>query len=194
MAYEGWTDERVARLKQLAKDGLSASVIANQLGGFGHCTDGGRSSVIGKLHRLKLPWCHGRSPISINRTQMARRLTMARKKAAAVREGQRKQSARPRPPTIKSAPLPMPAADDIARVSFAELEPHHCRFIPGDPKQGGKLYCGLKKLEGSSYCEGHHARCHEAKPPLREPRIYTTHHDSANGKSVFGKGRTLTTV
>ena len=49
-----WSDERVESLKKYFAEGLSASQIARRLGGFGHCTDGGRSSVIGKLLRLGL--------------------------------------------------------------------------------------------------------------------------------------------
>ena len=43
-----WTDERVAALKKLWLDGLSASQIAKQLGGVT------RNAVIGKVHRLGL--------------------------------------------------------------------------------------------------------------------------------------------
>jgi hypothetical protein len=50
-----WTDERVIRLKALWADGLTASQVAAELGGFEHCMDGGRSAVIGKVHRLHLP-------------------------------------------------------------------------------------------------------------------------------------------
>ena len=44
----GWTDERVALLKKLWLEGLSASQIAKQLGGVT------RNAVIGKVHRLGL--------------------------------------------------------------------------------------------------------------------------------------------
>ena len=43
-----WNDERVATLKKLWLDGLSASQIAKQLGGVT------RNAVIGKVHRLGL--------------------------------------------------------------------------------------------------------------------------------------------
>ena len=44
----GWTDERVEMLKQFWTEGLSASQIAEKLGGVS------RNAVIGKVHRLKL--------------------------------------------------------------------------------------------------------------------------------------------
>ena len=44
----GWTEDRVASLKRLWLEGLSASQIAKQLGGVT------RNAVIGKVHRLGL--------------------------------------------------------------------------------------------------------------------------------------------
>lgn len=51
----GWTDERIELLKALYADGLSASQIADELGGIT------RNSVIGKVHRLGLER-NGRAP------------------------------------------------------------------------------------------------------------------------------------
>ena len=44
----GWNEERVALLRKLWTEGLSASQIAKQLGGVT------RNAVIGKVHRLGL--------------------------------------------------------------------------------------------------------------------------------------------
>lgn len=44
-----WTEERIEQLKQLWGEGLSASQIAEQLGGVS------RNAAIGKAHRLGLP-------------------------------------------------------------------------------------------------------------------------------------------
>ena len=43
-----WTDERVQKLRDMWTDGMSASQIANELGGVT------RNAVIGKAHRLGL--------------------------------------------------------------------------------------------------------------------------------------------
>lgn len=48
-----WTDERVARLRKLWSEGVSASKCAAELG-LDHCKDGGRSAVCGKVRRLNL--------------------------------------------------------------------------------------------------------------------------------------------
>lgn len=44
---EPWTEERVKRLRELWRDGRSATEIANELGGVS------RNAVIGKIHRLE---------------------------------------------------------------------------------------------------------------------------------------------
>ena len=49
-----WTPERTAKCERLWKEGLSASEVAERLGGFDHCDDGGRRAVLGKLDRLGL--------------------------------------------------------------------------------------------------------------------------------------------
>lgn len=49
-----WTPERIERLRALWAEGKPASAIAVALGGFDHCGDGGRSAVMGKVHRLNL--------------------------------------------------------------------------------------------------------------------------------------------
>ncbi len=51
----GWTEDRIATLRKLWAEGLSAREIAKALGGFEHCRDGGRNAVIGKIHRVVLP-------------------------------------------------------------------------------------------------------------------------------------------
>lgn len=64
---------------------------------------------------------------------------------------------------LAEQPLPATPADDIARVSFMDLQPHHCRWIPGDPRlPGGDGYCGLPKVPSVSYCLGHAGRAYEA--------------------------------
>jgi len=48
MTTETWTEERVARLRELWTQGKTASEIGTALGGIS------RNAVIGKVHRLKL--------------------------------------------------------------------------------------------------------------------------------------------
>ena len=153
-----WNDERIDDLKVMWRDGLKASQIAGRLGGVT------RNAVIGKIHRLGLA---GRAT-SAKPPKKFREASAYRKAA----------QPRPAPKTVKSlikqfredpevlAMLARPAVDDVPKVMHtADLEPHHCRWIPGDPGTG---YCGEHKAEGLSYCKRHAVRAH-APPTVARP-------------------------
>lgn len=44
---------------------------------------------------------------------------------------------------------------DENQVTFAELEPHHCRWPIGDPRQSDFRYCGCRRELKKPYCETH---------------------------------------
>ena len=58
-----WTDERIERLKELWQKGVTASQIADELGGVS------RNAVIGKAHRLGLQ--SRPSPVKPNEEELA---------------------------------------------------------------------------------------------------------------------------
>lgn len=70
-----WTDERIDHLKQLWDKGLTASQIAEQLGGVS------RNAVIGKAHRLGLK--SRPSPVKSGTKKAAPKKTVKRTKATA---------------------------------------------------------------------------------------------------------------
>lgn len=51
-------------------------------------------------------------------------------------------------------------------VTFAELQPYHCRFPFGDPKRSDFRFCGRPKCDEAPYCEDHCAMVY-APPPQR---------------------------
>jgi len=88
-----WTDERIDRLKTMWEKGLTASQIAEDLGGVS------RNAVIGKAHRLGLQ--SRPSPVKPNET---------------VVEESVSTSASPAPtPVVKAAPKPAPAEPEVLR-------------------------------------------------------------------------------
>lgn len=128
----GWTDERIAQLKSLWNEGLSATQVARVLTGVS------RNAVIGKLCRLGLAGRFG--PARPNR------------RSAIPRRGP-PNAAVPPPPPPPQEPMP-----DPLRVPLVELQSWHCRFpLWGHNESGAPNfeYCGLGKRVGS-YCE-HHA-------------------------------------
>lgn len=150
-----WSPENVERLTKLWGDGLSSSQIASRIGG---CT---RNSVIGKVHRLGLS---GRATTVRSKSAHC---SFGGKKTSAIMRERAKQQVRakvkaeaPDSMRIPREPMPPQVATDIARVSFADIEPGQCRFIPGDPKAPGPMFCGCETVPGTSYCPGHLARCY----------------------------------
>jgi GcrA cell cycle regulator len=81
-----WTDERIDRLKNMWESGLTASQIADDLGGVS------RNAVIGKAHRLGLK--SRPSPVKAN-------------------DGEAKTSAKPKPKLVEKAPAPRAAAPAV---------------------------------------------------------------------------------
>ncbi len=86
-----WTDERIERLRELWSNGVTASQIADELGGVS------RNAVIGKAHRLGLQ--SRPSPVKPNEGEASAPATPAPAKAEPLH-------AAPEPP---AAPKPAPA-------------------------------------------------------------------------------------
>lgn len=156
-----WTEQRIETALKLWREGLSASLIATQLGGTS------RSAVLGKLHRMKV--------------DLHRDVPRRRKKAGVPRSRKRRQPSGLPLPTVQSAfaaalaaaplePLP-PMTDKPApagqRRSLVELEPHHCRWPIGDVSDADFHFCGAQRVSGLSYCLPHARRAYQPPQPRR---------------------------
>src|SRR5262245_18279279 len=136
----GWTDERVATLRKLWTEGLSASQIAKQLGGVT------RNAVIGKVHRLGL----------------AGRATPSRPAKRPVRTARPRLMGpsipRLRPPSTTPAvviPHLEPLKDEAGKtMNVLTLSESVCKFPIGDPTDPDFAFCGRAAV-GSPYCSDH---------------------------------------
>jgi GcrA cell cycle regulator len=99
-----WTDERIDRLKELWTKGMTASQIADELGGVS------RNAVIGKAHRLGLQ--SRPSPVKPNEPEVAK----PKGKAAAPPV---EEPAEP----VKAAPAPQPDPEPASQPSASPPEP-----------------------------------------------------------------------
>lgn len=155
-----WTDERVELLRKLWSEGLSASQIANQLGGVS------RNAVIGKVHRLKLS-ARGRASSAQPRA----------KKAPAAGGGGGRSTSRPVraiTATIGATALAAqfdaePMARQVLRpvenvvipisrkLTLIELTERTCKWPNGDPLAEDFSFCGNEAGESGPYC-GYHSR------------------------------------
>lgn len=56
------------------------------------------------------------------------------------------------------------------QVALVDLDRHHCRYIAGDPRAGGPIYCGDRREPGSSFCPAHHQLCYTPSQRYVTPR------------------------
>jgi GcrA cell cycle regulator len=131
-----WCDDRVATLKQLWAGDLSASEIAETLGGVT------RNAVLGKLHRLGLLGSRPRIPLEAKRVRPRR-----------TRIGRRRASA-PRRASAGAVVAPPDWPGEIASVEG--LGAHHCRWPIADPRAEGFSFCG-RRADRGPYCPAHMA-------------------------------------
>jgi GcrA cell cycle regulator len=174
-----WTDDRVEKLRNLHRDGLSCSLIASRLGGVT------RNAVIGKIHRLGIGYGHKHQPTTRKphntwgaearrRGQRTLKAKLANPAAraghvAAVREGQRYQ----REANQAGHDLVIPPGQ---RKQILDLERGDCKWPYGTGTKADPYYfCCHKAIPGKSYCDFHNARGLQPIQPTRggNPYVFT---------------------
>jgi GcrA cell cycle regulator len=147
-----WTDELIARLRDLWERGVPTSQIARLLGPAVT-----KNMVIGKAHRLKLS--RRKSPIThprgVSRPLKARPPRPSRAKGP---PGASLPLPVPEPPPKpKPPPRPIPPRKKPGTFTLLDLRPHECKWPVNSPERGGTyLFCGLPIAEaGCPYCREH---------------------------------------
>ena len=156
-----WTEAKVKQLRQLAKDGLSGSKIAHELG---FAT---RSAVIGKLHRL-----------GITKNKSLHHNQQHRAKGAAIQPAnvcpqviaqahftkKRRlrislvESTNPTEPVvIKPSEFDLTIPQEQRRT-ILQLNGHTCHWPIGNPDQPDFFFCGA--YTNHVYCRHHAARAY----------------------------------
>jgi len=142
-----WTEERVAKLKELFAENLTFGEIAKEIGGFS------RNAVIGKAGRLGLKRGKQPPPQYAPRPRPRPRSRQTPFRASRVSILQTERIA------LEPEHVENP-------TSFFDLEPHHCRW-PISGSGMSTLFCGTDKV-GVAYCL-HHCRL-AYQPPKRLTR------------------------
>jgi GcrA cell cycle regulator len=154
----GWTDQRIERLLELDRDGLSATAIAAELGG-----GVSRNAVIGKLHRLQGE--SRRTPRPTGQQNQRRSTKRAAEPVSSIPPVQAVGA-----PEAKPKPGP-PTGPGVDILALREIETgRQCRFILGrtDAGRDGTFYCAETTEEpGASYCPYHAARCFDRTRALK---------------------------
>lgn len=148
-----WSDERIARLKELAAEGWSTGQIAKEMNAT-------RSAVSGKAMRLGVKFKGAGANQYRDHAGRRRPVVLTNPNGPAA------SRPRPKPP----APPPEHAAvHDVVDLKF-----HHCRWPIGDPAEEGFGFCGAPRDENSVYCPGHKAKgTVPTKSRVRPPYEYT---------------------
>lgn len=137
-----WSEDNIDRLKRLWASGQSGDQIAMRMGTT-------RNSVIGKVHRLKLP----------------KRATVA-----STTPRRPPPSQVPSLPVLSEMPIepepelralvtdpatPIKKGFGPSKVSDLQMGDRRCRWPIGDPGDEDFHFCGQEQKPGKSYCEKH---------------------------------------
>ena len=136
----GWTDDRVALLRKLWAEGLSASQIAKQLGGVT------RNAVIGKVHRLGLagratPSRPAKRPVRASRPRVMGPSVPRLRMPSSM-------------PTVVIPDLEPLKLEDGNAATVLTLSDSMCKYPIGDPTDANFAFCGRGSASGP-YCQDH---------------------------------------
>jgi len=130
-----WTDDKVAKLKELWGKGQTASQIAEIIGGIS------RNAVIGKAHRLNLSAKIKQRFSTQNQTDN-------------IKYEERNNKRRTRRNKFKSLLLDK-NFEPARNLHLEELTEHTCKYMEGHPNENDASFCGRKTVEKFSYCPLH---------------------------------------
>ena len=175
-----WTDERIALLKKMWKDGKSAADIAKTL-----AKGVTRNAVIGKAHRMGLS--NRPSPIKKTDAPVAKEVVKKDppKKEALKKEVPKKEIKPVKkivPPVVVSGVKHNPLVrGEIAEprkfekeaipldggVALIDLTERMCRWPIGDPREDDFTFCGHNIRAGTPYCPEHAGAAYQSSSRTR---------------------------
>ncbi len=144
-----WTEEKVAKLKELWGKGNTASQIAEIIGGIS------RNAVIGKAHRLNL-----------SAKIKTRTATSTKNFESSVQESNIK-SKRTRKSKFKSLIIEKDFEPENPK-QLEELDENSCKWPIGHPDEKNFYFCGRSSLKDFSYCKLHLLYAYQPKGKKEE--------------------------
>jgi len=131
-----WTDEKVAKLKELWGKGNTASQIAEIIGGIS------RNAVIGKAHRLNLS------------AKIKTRSTATNQNFENSNNVKNYKSNKIRRNKFKSLIIEKDFEPENPK-QLEELDENSCKWPVGHPNEKSFYFCGRTSLKDFSYCKLH---------------------------------------
>ena len=131
-----WTEEKVAKLKDLWGKGSTASQIAEIIGGIS------RNAVIGKAHRLNLS------------AKIKTRSSSTNQKNFKSNQQENKFQKKSRRNKFKSLIIEKDFEPENPK-QLEDLDESVCKWPIGHPNESSFYFCGRKSLKEFSYCKLH---------------------------------------
>ena len=131
-----WTEEKVAKLKELWGKGNTASQIAEIIGGIS------RNAVIGKAHRLNLS------------AKIKTRTAASNQNFDNSNDEKGIQSKRGRKNKFKSLIIEKDFEPENPK-QLEELDENSCKWPIGHPDEENFYFCGRKPVDAFPYCKLH---------------------------------------
>ena len=131
-----WTEEKVAKLKELWGKGNTASQIAEIIGGIS------RNAVIGKAHRLNLS-AKIKTRTAISNQKFENSLDKKATNSKIVRRSK-----------FKSLIIEKDVEPENPK-QLEELDENSCKWPIGHPDEKSFYFCGRSSLKDFSYCKLH---------------------------------------
>ena len=144
-----WTEEKVAKLKELWGKGNTASQIAEIIGGIS------RNAVIGKAHRLNLS-----AKIKTRTATSTQNFD-----SSAIQKNIR--SGRGRKSKFKSLIIEKDFEPENPK-QLEELDENSCKWPIGHPNEKSFYFCGRSSLKDFSYCKLHLLYAYQPKGKKEE--------------------------
>ena len=131
-----WTEEKVAKLKELWGKGNTASQIAEIIGGIS------RNAVIGKAHRLNLS------------AKIKTRTAISNQNFENSLNEKQNKTKRSRKSKFKSLIIDKNFEPESPK-QLEELDENSCKWPIGHPDEKSFYFCGRSSLKDFSYCKLH---------------------------------------
>ena len=144
-----WTEEKVAKLKELWGKGNTASQIAEIIGGIS------RNAVIGKAHRLNLS------------AKIKTRAAASTQNFESSLDEKNTKSKRVRRSKFKSLIIEKDFEPENPK-QLEELDENSCKWPIGHPDEKSFYFCGRSSLKDFSYCKLHLLYAYQPKGKKEE--------------------------
>ena len=144
-----WTEEKVAKLKELWGKGNTASQIAEIIGGIS------RNAVIGKAHRLNLSAKIKTRSVTSNQNFD----NSIEQKSSNSKKGRRSK--------FKSLIIEKNFEPENPK-QLEELDENSCKWPIGHPNEKSFYFCGRSSLKDFSYCKLHLLYAYQPKGKKEE--------------------------